>query len=112
LPVIVVVTPAAHCTSHISPGGHAIPPSPLVVLPLELLLGGRAASPKLPLVELPVLLPVELLPPLLPLLLLPPLELPLALLLKPLAFCLPPHAGIEAAPKSKVEPTSAATRNE
>jgi hypothetical protein len=88
-----------------------MPPSP-VVAPLELLLGGGGPpSPKLPLVEPPVLLLVEL-PPLLPLLLLPPLALPLALLPKPLPPLLPPHAGIEAAPKSKPEPTSAATRNE
>jgi hypothetical protein len=91
----------------------------MVGLPLELLLGGGPPSPKLPLVEPTPLPPLEL-PPLLllvPLLLLPlllllvPLLLPLPLL-KPLPLVLPPHAGMAAAPRSKPEPTTAATKSE
>jgi hypothetical protein len=93
-----------------------MPPSP-VVPPLELPLdGGGAASPKLPLVEPPLLLlPLELPPLLLLLLLLLPLllpPLPLALFPNPLPPLEAPHAGIKAAAKTKVEPTRADTKNE
>jgi hypothetical protein len=97
-----------------SPAGQGTPPSTLV-LPLELPLGGGAASPKLPPVEPPPLLLLPLLPPLL--LLVPPLlpllpVPPLPELAKPLPVRVPPHAGMLAAPKIKPEPTTAATKSE
>jgi hypothetical protein len=77
---------------HISPGGHATPPSPVGTPPLELVLLGGPPSPNVPLLPPPVL---PLLEPPLPLLL-PPLLLPLPpLLLKPLPPFDPPHADVQ-----------------
>ncbi len=121
LPVIVVVPLLGHETSHVSPAGHAMPPSPGTVIPLELPVG-KPPSPKLPLLPLPLPLPpplVLLLPlalPLPPLPLppvLPPLVPPLLLVSpKPLPALEPPHAGIDAAAQTMPAPTSAGMKKE